>query len=175
MPHGGRAAVKGVDGLDGAAEADWLGHLRALGLELPPVPKPVAAYVPAVRHGALVFVSGQLPGASGQVLYKGRLGEGVGVEEGRAAARLCALNALAAACSVAPGGASGVVGVVKVDGFVQCTPDFHDQAQVLNGASELFGALFPGGGHARAAVGCAALPLDAAVEVAVTFRVAEAS
>ena len=159
--------------MDGSAGAEWLARLRELGLELPQVPPPVAAYVPAVRQGALVFVSGQLPSAAGQVMYRGRLGEGLGVQEGRAAARLCALNALAAASSVAPGGPGGVLGVLKVDGFVQSTPEFHDQAQVLNGASELLGALFPGSGHARAAVGSPALPLDAAVEVAVTFLVAE--
>ncbi len=159
--------------MGGGLEADWLTRLRELGLELPAVPRPVAAYVPAVRHGPFVFVAGQLPSSGGQLLHRGRLGADLGVEDGRAAARLCALNALAAAASIAPGGPSGVLAVLKVDGFVQCTPDFHDQAQVLNGASELLGALFQGSGHARAAVGCAALPLDAAVEVAVTFLVAE--
>jgi enamine deaminase RidA (YjgF/YER057c/UK114 family) len=154
-----------------AGEAAWLGRLAALGLELPAVPRPVAAYVPAVRSGELIFVSGQLPSAGGQLMYRGRFGADLGVEEGQAAARLCALNALAAACAVAPGGAAGLAGVVRVEGFVQCAPDFHDQSKVCNGASELFGALFPDGGHARTAVGCAALPLDAAVEVAVTFRV----
>lgn len=148
----------------------WQEHLAAMGLSLPPVAPPVAAYVPAVVQGDLVYVSGQLPSSAGQVRHRGRLGGGVELEEGRAAARLCALNALAAAAAVAPGGPAAIAGVVKVEGFVQCTPEFHDQPAVINGASELFGALFPGGGHARAAVGCAALPLDAAVEVAVIFR-----
>ena len=159
--------------MGGGAMVDWLARLRELGLELPTVAKPVAAYVPAVRHGAFVFVSGQLPSSGGQLLHRGRLGADLNVEQGRAAARLCALNALAAAASVAPGGPAGLISVLKVDGFVQCTPEFHDQAQVINGASELLGAVFPGSGHARAAVGCAALPLDAAVEVAVTFLVGD--
>ncbi len=150
----------------------WLDRLADLGLELPPVARPVAAYVPAVVHGDLVYVSGQLPVAGGQLRYRGHLGAGTAVEEGHAAARLCALNALAAACAVAPGGAAAIVGALRVEGFVQCAPDFHEQPAVINGASELYGALFPGTGHARAAVGCAALPLDAVVEVAVTFRLA---
>jgi len=150
----------------------WLDRLAELGLQLPTVARPVAAYAPAVVHGDLVYVSGQLPSAGGQVQHRGHVGAGVGVEEGRAAARLCALNALAAACAAAPGGAAAIAGVLKVEGFVQCAPDFHEQPAVINGASELFGALFPGTGHARAAVGCAALPLDAAVEVAVTFLLA---
>lgn len=162
-----------MDELKGPKDAPWLARLRELGLELPVVAKPVAAYVPAVRHGNVVFVSGQLPSAGGQVVHLGRLGAGLDVQEGQAAARLCALNALAAASAVAPGGPAGLCGVLKVEGFVQCTADFHDQAQVINGASDLLGAVFPGTGHARAAVGCAALPLDAAVEVAVTFWVAE--
>ncbi len=149
----------------------WLDRLRDLGLELPPVAPPVAAYVPAVRHGDLILVSGQLPVSGGQLRYRGHLGGGVSVEDGQAAARLAALGALAAACAVAPGGPAGVGQPLSVEGFVQCTPDFHDQAKVINGASELFGALFPGVGHRRAAVGCAALPLDAAVEVAVIFAV----
>jgi enamine deaminase RidA (YjgF/YER057c/UK114 family) len=161
-----------MEGVAVEARVDWLARLQQMGLTLPPAPRPVAAYVPAVRVGELIFVSGQLPSAEGQLRYRGRLGADLGVEEGKAAARLCVLNALAAATTVAPGGPAGIAGVVRVDGFVQCTPDFHEQPQVLNGASELLGALFPGEGHARVAVGCAALPLDAAVEVAVTFRVA---
>lgn len=147
----------------------WRAALAELGLELPAVAKPIAAYVPAVAHGGLVYVAGQLPSASGQVLYKGRVGDGLSIEEGQLAARLCALNALAAACAAAPGGAQAIIGVLKVEGFVQCVADFHDQPKVINGASEFFGALFPGTGHARVAVGAVALPLDAAVEVAVTF------
>ncbi len=149
----------------------WLERLRAMDLELPEVARPVAAYVPAVLHGGLIMVSGQLPTSKGQLCYRGRVGTELTVEEGQAAARLCALNALAAAASVAPGGAAALSAPLAVQGFVQCGAEFHDQARVLNGASELLGALFPGRGHSRAAVGCSALPLDAAVEVAMTFAV----
>lgn len=149
----------------------WLERLRDLGLELPPVAQPVAAYVPAVRHGGLIWVSGQLPLLGGQLRYRGHLGAAVSLAEGQAAAKLAALGALSAASAVAPGGAVGLGAPISVEGFVQCTPEFHDQAKVINGASELFGVLFPGVGHRRAAVGCTAIPLDAAVEVAVVFAV----
>ena len=158
----------------GPSAVPWLEHLKALGLQLPPVARPVAAYVPAVVEGGIVYVSGQLPTAGGQLAYRGRLGDGLGVDAGRAAAQLCALNALAAAAAALSDGAAGVAGVVRVEGFVCCTPEFHEQPQVINGASELFGTLFPGSGHSRVAVGCAALPLGAPVEVAVLFRVASA-
>ncbi len=152
--------------------APWLDRLAALGLELPPAPRPVATYVPATVAGNLIWVSGQLPTAAGEVRFRGRLGAGLDVAQGQEAARLCALNALAAACGAAAGGAAAIAGVLRVEGYVQCAPEFHDQPKVLNGASDLFGALFPGTGHVRSAVGCAALPLDAAVEVAVVFRTA---
>jgi len=154
-----------------AEGAPWWARLRALGLDLPPVPAPVAAYVPALCCGSLILVSGQLPLVAGQLAHRGRVGQDLGVEEGQAAARLCALNALAAACGVVPQDCA-LAGVARVEGFVQCGPEFHDQARVCNGASELFGALFPGAGHARLAIGCSALPLDAAVEIAVTFLLA---
>ena len=150
-------------------EVAWLHRLADLGLRLPAVAAPVAAYVPATCEGSLIWVSGQLPTSEGRILT-GRLGAGLDLEEGRAAARLCALNALAAAVAACPDGPGGIGGVVRVEGYVQCVPDFHEQPKVVNGASELFGALFPGPGHARLAIGCAALPLDAAVEVAVIFR-----
>lgn len=149
----------------------WLRRLREIGLELPPVSAPVAAYVPARLHGGLIWVSGQLPRAQGEIRYRGHLGGGVSLEDGQAAARLAALGALAAAAAVAPGGPAGLGAPLSVEGFVQCTPDFHEQPQVVNGASELFGAIFPGEGHRRSAIGCAALPLDAAVEIAVVFTV----
>ena len=152
--------------MEDAAPA-WLTRLHQLGLGLPPVPRPVAAYVPAVVHGDLVYVSGQLPLQEGRLAHRGHLGAGLDVTSGREAARLCALGALAAAAAAAPG---PLEAVIRVEGFVQCTAEFHDQPQVINGASELFAALFPGGGHARSAVGCAALPMDAAVELAVIFR-----
>ncbi len=150
----------------------WVQRLAELGLELPDVARPVAAYVPARVHGDLVHVSGQLPSVRGAVRQQGRLGEDVTVEQGQEAARLATLNALAAAAAVAPGGAEAIDGVLRVEGYVQCSPDFHEQPQVVNGASHLLGTLFPGAGHVRLAVGCAALPLNAAVEVAVTFILA---
>lgn len=161
--------------LGDAPEAPWLSILKGMGLDLPAVPKPVAAYVPAVVHGNLIFVSGQLPLIEGRLAYRGRLGEDLDLEDGRAAARLCALNALAAAAAASPRGPGAVRGVVRVEGFVACVPGFQEQPQVINGASELYGALFPGQGHARLAVGCAALPLGAAVEVAVLFRCSDVS
>ena len=153
-----------------SAMAPWLARLTGLGLELPPAARPVATYVPAAAFGGLVWVSGQLPMVRGEVAVRGRLGAGLDLAAGQEAARLCVLNALAAACAVVPGGAAGLEGVLRVEGFVQCTPEFHDQPRVVNGASDLLAVLFPGGGHVRTAVGCAALPLDAAVEVAVVFR-----
>jgi len=150
----------------------WLGRLERLGLALPPVPQALAAYVPAVRDGGVIWVSGQLPISDGRIAICGRLGADLGVAEGQAAARLCVLGALAAAAALAPEGLSGPL---RVEGYVQCTPEFQDQPAVLNGASELLGLLFPGRGHARLAVGCAALPRDAAVEVACVFRVAAPS
>lgn len=155
----------------GSLAVEWLERLNALGLKLPPVARPVAAYVPAVSHGGVLFVSGQLPTTEGRLRYTGRLGDGVTIEDGYAAARLCVCNALAAAASAA-GGPEGVGPALWVQGFVQSDPGFHDQSKVINGASELLGELFPGIGHARLAVGVPALPLDAAVEVAVMFQTA---
>ena len=152
--------------------AAWLRRLAEMGLDLPDVARPVAAYVPARVHGDLIHVSGQLPAVRGEIRQRGRLGDDVTVEQGQDAARLATLNALAAAASVAPGGPDAIGGVLRVEGYVQCSPDFHEQSQVVNGASHLLGALFPEAGHVRLAVGCAALPLNAAVEVAVTFILA---
>ncbi|HUA41133.1 MAG TPA: RidA family protein [Streptosporangiaceae bacterium] len=140
-------------------------RLAALGLTLPPVVTPLAAYVPAVRSGALVYTAGQLPVVEGQLLSTGKVGAEVGAAEAAALARTCALNALAAAASVA-GGLSSIVRVVKLTGFVASAPDFTGQPQVVNGASELLLEIFgEAGRHARSAVGMAVLPLDAPVEV----------
>jgi len=155
----------------GLAEGDRrAGHspearLAALGLTLPAVPPPLAAYVPAVRTGSYVYTAGQLPVVDGQLLTAGKVGAEVGAAEAAALARICALNALAAVASVA-GGLSAVRRIVKVTGFVASTPDFSQQPQVLNGASELLLEVFgESGRHARSAVGTAALPYDAPVEV----------
>ena len=147
-------------------------RLAELGLKLPEVPAPVAAYIPAVRTGNLVFVSGQLPFIDGKLPLTGKVGAGVTAEQAHGLAQRCALNALAAAASVA-GGLEGIVRVVKVTGFVASTPDFTGQPQVVNGASELIGTVLgEAGAHARAAVGVASLPLDAPVEVEIIVEVA---
>jgi enamine deaminase RidA (YjgF/YER057c/UK114 family) len=140
-------------------------RLAALGLTLPPVAAPLAAYVPAVRSGPYVYTAGQLPLANGKLLMTGRVGAQVSVEEAASLARTCALNALAAVASVA-GGLSAVTQIVKIVGFVASDPSFTGQPLVLNGASELMLEVFGDSGrHARSAVGVAALPLDAPVEV----------
>jgi enamine deaminase RidA (YjgF/YER057c/UK114 family) len=140
-------------------------RLRELGLELPAVPEPAGAYVPATRAGSLIFTAGQLPFEKGELRKTGKVGDAVSAEEAQAAARLCALNALAAAAAVA-GGLDRIGRVVKVTGFVASAAGFNAQPQVINGASELIGEVFGEAGlHARSAVGVAALPQDAPVEV----------
>lgn len=140
-------------------------RLAALGLTLPPVVPPLAAYVPAVRTGAYVYTAGQLPLVAGKLLQTGKVGAEVSVEEAAALARTCALNALAAVASVT-GGLASVTRVVKVVGYVASDPGFTGQAQVVNGASELLLEVFgEAGRHARSAVGMAVLPLDAPVEI----------
>lgn len=146
--------------------------LAALGLELPPVAAPVAAYVPAVIDRGVVRTSGQLPLEGGALACIGAVGaDAADPDDAKDAARIAALNALAAAADVA-GGLDRLTGVVKVTGFVASRPDFTGQAVVINGASELFGEIFEGG-HARSAVGVAALPLNASVEVEVEFAMVE--
>jgi len=140
-------------------------RLAALGLTLPKVMTPLAAYVPAVRTGNYVYTAGQLPFVDGALPATGKVGAGVSVTEASALARICALNALAAVASVT-GGLSAVRRIVKVTGFVSSAPDFTAQAQVINGASELLIEVFgEAGRHARSAVGMAVLPLDTPVEV----------
>jgi enamine deaminase RidA (YjgF/YER057c/UK114 family) len=140
-------------------------RLAALGLTLPPVVPPVAAYVPAVRAGGFVYVSGQLPVVDGKLLAVGKVGGEVSAPDAAGLARTCALNALAAAAAAA-GGLEAIRRVVKVTGFVASAPGFNGQPQVVNGASELFIEVFgEDGRHARSAIGVAELPLDAPVEV----------
>jgi enamine deaminase RidA (YjgF/YER057c/UK114 family) len=142
-------------------------RLGELGLAIPEVAKPVAAYVPAVRSGNQVFTSGQLPMRSGELMATGKVGAGVTEEEAYACAQQCALNAIAA-INAEVGDLSLVRRVVKVVVFVASAADFTAQPKVANGASELFGNVFGDAGvHARSAVGVAALPLDAPVEVEV--------
>jgi enamine deaminase RidA (YjgF/YER057c/UK114 family) len=140
-------------------------RLQQLGIELPQPVTPLAAYVPCVRTGDLVYVSGQVPLARGSPTHTGRLGAGLGVEDGAAAARQCAVNLLAQ-LKAELGELSRVRRVVKVTGFVASDPTFTDQPKVVNGASELLAEAFgEAGRHARAAVGVAALPLGVPVEV----------
>ncbi len=140
-------------------------RLTELGIELPPVAAPVAAYVPALRVGDLVHTSGQLPFAGGRLVASGRVGAEVTEEEAGAAARIATLNALAAVAAVA-GGLDAVARVVRVVVYVASTPEFHGQPAVANGASHLLGEVFgDAGAHVRSAVGVASLPLGAPVEV----------
>ena len=147
-------------------------RLAGLGLSLPPVPPPVAAYVPAVRTGNYVYTSGQLPLVDGKLQGTGKVGDGVAPGEAAVLARTAALNALAAAASVA-GGLDAITRIVKVTCFVASAPSFTGQAQVANGASELLlEVLGDAGRHARSAVGMAVLPLDSPVEVELIAEVA---
>lgn len=138
--------------------------LARLGLSLPTVVPPLAAYRPAVRSGDYVYTSGQLPMVDGALVAAGKVGAEIDPEQAYDLARICALNALAAVASIAP--LDQVVRIVKVVGFVASAPGFTGQPKVLNGASELFGEVFgEAGTHARSAVGVAELPLGAPVEV----------
>jgi len=151
-----------------------MGHIDArlaeLGISLPAVATPVAAYVPAMTSGNLLFTAGQLPFVDGTLLATGKVGAEVSASIAAELARVCALNALAAAHSVL-GSLDKVTRIVKVNGFVASAPDFVGQPQVLNGASEVLAEIFGDRGlHARAAVGVAVLPLDAPVEVDVILE-----
>ncbi|RVW00261.1 RidA family protein [Rhodococcus xishaensis] len=142
----------------------WTARLAELGIALPPVAAPVAAYVPAVRTGSHVHTSGQLPFVAGTLSITGKLGAGVSETDGKAAARTCALNALAAVDALV--GLDSIVRIVKVVGFVASAEGFTGQPGVINGASEFLGEVFGDAGiHARSAVGVAELPLGSPVEV----------
>lgn len=144
-------------------------NLSALGLTLPAATKPVASYVPAKRHGDLVILSGQIPLVDGEVQFRGQVGDNMSFEDGVKAAEICALNAIAVAAD-AVGGVDRLAGVLKVVVYVAVARNFSDVHRVANGASELLTKVFGDAGqHARAAVGVATLPLNAAVEVDVTF------
>lgn len=146
-------------------------NLADLGLTVPEVVPPVAAYVPAVRTGSLVYTSGQLPMRDGALVATGKLGGEVSVEDGYAAAQVCALNALAAVKDLV-GSLDDVKRVVKAVVFVASTADFTQQPAVANGASELLGKVFgEAGQHARSAIGVPALPLDAPVEVELVVEI----
>lgn len=150
-------------------------RLAELGIELPPVVPPVAAYVPATVHAGLVYTAGQLPMVAGVLPATGKVGDGHGLvppADAQAYARQCGLNAIAAAAAAA-GGVDNLARVVKVTGFVASVPEFTGQPLVVNGASELLGEVFGDAGiHARSAVGVSVLPLDSPVEVEVVFALA---
>jgi enamine deaminase RidA (YjgF/YER057c/UK114 family) len=147
-------------------------HLKELGIELPQPSKPGANYVPFVRTGDLVFITGQLSQWNGERRFVGKLGREFSVEEGQQAARLCALNVVAQLRAALDGDLDRVVRCVRIAGYVNSVPDFVGQSQVMNGASDLFVQVFEDAGkHTRMAVGVSALPYDVAVEVEGVFEV----
>ncbi len=147
-------------------------RLDALGIELPEPSTPGANYVPYVRTGNLLFMTGQLSQWNGERRFVGKLGRDYGIEEGRQAARLCALNVIAHLRTALDGDLDRVARCVRIAGFVNSTPEFTAQSQVMNGASDLFVEVFgEAGRHARLAIGVSALPYDVAVEVEGVFEV----
>ncbi len=147
-------------------------RLKELGIILPQAAAPVANYVGWVRSGNLVFTAGQLPMKEGRPACTGKAGAEVSVEEAAAAARLCAINAIAQGAAALDGDLDRIVRVVRLAGFVSCTADFTDHPLVVNGASDLMVEVFGDAGrHARSAIGCPSLPLDATVEVEAVFEV----
>ena len=148
-------------------------RLKELGITLPTPATPVANYVPFVRTGNLVVVSGQVTYQDGKLQYIGKLGREYGIEDGQKAARLCALNIIAHVKNACGGDLDKVKRCVRVGGFVNAVPDFTDQPKVVNGASDLIVQVFgEAGKHARAAVGVGSLPAGVAVEVEAMFEVA---
>ena len=147
-------------------------RLKSLGIELPKPAPPAANYIPFTTSGRQIFVAGQVPVQDGKLVYQGKVGATYDVEQGKAAARLCAINVLAQV-NAAAGGLERVR-CLRVGGFVNCTPDFLHQPQVLNGASDLFVAVLgERGRHARTAVGTNVLPLDVPVEVDAVFEIVD--
>ena len=145
--------------------------MKELGLSLPGVAKPVAAYVPGVRDGNLVFTSGQVPFVDGKPAYEGIVGAGCTPEDATEAAKICALNCLAVVKDLA-GDLDNVEQIIKLTGFVSSHPSFTAQPKVINGASELLGQIFgEKGAHARSAVGVSVLPMNVPVEIEMIVKV----
>lgn len=148
-------------------------RLKELGLELPVPPAPVASYVPYVVSGSLVYISGQVTISDGQLKYVGKVGADISLDDGKAAARLCAINVLAQAKAACGGDLDRVQRCVRVGVFVNATPDFTQHPEVANGASDLFVEVLGNAGkHARAAVGAGSLPRGVACEVEAVFEIA---
>lgn len=166
MTSAGRYAAEKEDMV-----ASLTDRLAQMGVALPSAPKALAQYAPAVVWGALCFTSGQLPFQEGALMCRGPVGSEVDLEQAQAAARQCALNALAAAAHAA-GGVDRIRRPIKVVGFVQAAPGFGREPAVVDGASALFSQLFgPEGAHARSAVGVQSLPLHASVELECIFEI----
>jgi len=147
--------------------------LRELGIELPKPAAPQGAYVPYVRTGALVFISGQITAGANGLEYVGTVGREINLDDAKRAARLAAINVIAQAAQALDGDLDRVKRVVKVTGFVNAMPGFTQHPEVINGASELFAEVFgEAGRHARAAVGVGSLPFGVSVEVEATFEIA---
>jgi enamine deaminase RidA (YjgF/YER057c/UK114 family) len=147
-------------------------RLKELGITLPEAPMPAANYVPFVRSGNLLFIAGQIPMEGGKPQFIGKLGREFKIEDGQKAARLCALNVIAQVRAALGGDLEKVKRCVRVGGFVNCMPEFGDQPQVVNGASDVIVQIFGDAGkHARAAVGVSALPRGVATEVEAVFEV----
>lgn len=145
-------------------------RVKTLKLELPEAPKPVGAYTSCVEANGLVFVSGLLPRKGSEVVYRGKVGADLSIEQAYQAARLCALNGLSV-IKDSFGTLDKVQKILRIVGYVQSHPSFYEQPRVVNGASELFQEVFGEAGiHARSAVGVAALPANAACEIELTFR-----
>jgi enamine deaminase RidA (YjgF/YER057c/UK114 family) len=148
-------------------------RLADMGVVIPEPAAPLASYVGHVVHNGIVTISGQLPLADGGLTQTGLLGAGVSIEQGAAAARVCAINILAQVKIACEGDLERITRCIRLGGFVASTPDFTDHPKVINGASDFMGEILAErGAHARAAVGVAALPLNASVEVEATFAIA---
>lgn len=153
--------------------ADIENKLQALGLSLPKAAAAAANYIPFVISGKTLYIAGQIPFLNGEKMHMGRLGENMGIDEGKKAAEACALNILAQANAAVGGDWSKIVRCIKLGGFVNCTPDFDQMPAVVNGASDLMVAVMgENGKHARFAVGAPSLPLGVAVEVDAIFELA---
>jgi enamine deaminase RidA (YjgF/YER057c/UK114 family) len=164
----GVAELDGNSVVSGSAEQ----RMRHLGIELPNIPTPIANFIPFRRDGNLIFLAGQICEWNGAVKYKGKMGIDHGLMDGQEAAKICALNLLAALRQACGGTLDGVSTCLRVGGFVNCAPDYDKVPQVIDGASNLIHALFGDPGrHARTAIGVASLPQRATVEVDAVFSV----